>query len=103
MNQRNHWMPFNSLFDGNQEKEKMNIFKFDKPVLSDEQITLIENTIIEAYTESVPVVVTHYQKYNFIKSEGLITKIDSIKKNITLNNKDIIYFVNIIEIFIKNT
>lgn len=104
MNQNSsHWMPFNSLFNGNEEKEKITVINKKKPVLSEEQIEAIENKIIEAFTEQVPVIIIHFYKYDFIKSTGIITKIDSIKKTITLNHNEIIYFINIIKIFIKNT
>ncbi len=97
------WMPFNSLFNGNEEKDKIVVINKKKPILSEEQIEAIENKIIEAFTEQVPVIIIHFHKYDFIESIGIITKIDSIKKTITLNHNEIIYFINIIKIFIKNT
>ena len=68
MNQNSsHWMPFNSLFNGNEEKEKITVINKKKPVLSEEQIEAIENKIIEAFTEQVPVIIIHFHKYDFIK------------------------------------
>ena len=47
MNQNSsHWMPFNSLFNGNEEKDKIVVINKKKPVLSEEQIEAIENKII---------------------------------------------------------
>lgn len=98
------WMPFNSIFNGNEEKRNIaKNSKKTKPILSEEQIENIENKIIEAFTEQIPVTIIHYKKYEFIKSVGIITKINSVKKTITLNDKETIYFINIVNIFIKNT
>ena len=97
------WMPFNSLFNGNEEKDKIVVINKKKPILSEEQIEAIENKIIEAFTEQVPVEIIHYKKYNYISSKGIITKINSVRKTITLNNDEILYFANIIKILIKNT
>ena len=37
------WMPFNSLFNGNEEKDKIVVINKKKPILSEEQIEAIEN------------------------------------------------------------
>ena len=34
------WMPFNSLFNGNEEKDKIVVINKKKPILSEEQIAL---------------------------------------------------------------
>lgn len=102
MNQ-NKWMPFNSLFNGNEEKKKLgDNFKKNKPILSDEQLEGIENKIIEAFTEQIPVTIIHFKKYDYMETNGFITKINSVKKNITIDNNETIYFINIIDILIKN-
>lgn len=103
MERNSKWMPFNSIINGNEEKEKLSVVKKVKPILSEEQIEIIESFIIEAFTEQVPVEIIHYKKYNYISSKGIITKINSIRKTITLNNNEILYFANIIKILIKNT
>ena len=56
------WMPFNSLFNGNEEKDKIVVINKKKPILSEEQIEAIENKIIEAFTEQVPVIIIHFHK-----------------------------------------
>ena len=63
MERNSKWMPFNSIINGNEEKEKLSVVKKVKPTLSEEQIEIIENIIIEAFTEQVPVEIIHYKKY----------------------------------------
>ena len=65
MERNSKWMPFNSIINGNEEKEKLSVVKKVKPILSEEQIEIIENIIIEAFTEQVPVEIIHYKKYNY--------------------------------------
>lgn len=94
----NNWRSFNAVFNGNEEKKKLEINKKDKPILSEEQIEIIENKIIEAFTEQIKVTIIHYKKYDFYKSNGIITNINTVKKTITLNNNETIYFMNIVKI-----
>jgi len=98
------WSPFNSVINNkvimSEIKSKEN--RINKPILSEEQINDIENTIIESFTSNLNVMVSYYNNYKIDTYIGLINKINSTNKTITINNK-ILYFNNILKISIKKT
>ena len=95
------WLPFNSIINGNLvvnqiEKEKS---KINKPTLSEEQITTIENTLLESMINQIPLTFTIY-KSGFIKEiNATVINIDSIKEKIFLDNHTYLYFKEIINVF----
>lgn len=94
------WAPFNSLINGyylikSIEYEKN---KIPKPILSEEQINIIEQKIIEAYIDQTKLELKIYKNGYIYNTYGLITKINSINKKIILNNKKVIYFFEILDI-----
>ena len=98
------WMPFNSVINGNIlvnsiEKEKARI---SKPILSEEQIEIIQDNILESMINKVSLIFTIYQS-GFIKEiKGTVINIDSIKKKIYLDNHKYLYFREIISVLICN-
>ena len=95
------WMPFNSVINSKYlvseiEKEKSKIIK---PTLSEEQLEIIENNILESLINQIPLVFKIYQA-GFIKNtKGTVIKIDPVKKIIFLDNHKYIYFREIIGAF----
>lgn len=102
MNNRDgiRWAPFNSVINGNDllveiHEEKT---RFKKPTLSEEQIYELEEKIISSYTEHTNINIIFYKNEHAYKVSGIVTKLDSISKKITINGKNILYFSNIIKI-----
>lgn len=92
------WMPFNSVINGKLlvnsiEKEKS---KIDKPILSEEQVEIIENNILESMINKVPLKFVIYQGGYFKEIKGTVINIDSVKKKILLDNHKYLYFKEII-------
>ena len=95
------WQPFNSLFnagviiqDINKEKSKEKC-----PILSEDQLENIEDTIKNAYILKQNVDIKYYYDGNIIEKLGKINYLDIQNKNICLSNK-IIYFKQILKITI---
>ena len=99
------WAPFNSVINDKEVIENLTSerSKITKPILSDEQIADLENTIIEAYTNSSLIELHYFKDARENLITGSISKIDPVNKRVTLNNGVNIYFTNIIKIFIKST
>ena len=96
------WMPFNSVINGKTlinsiEKEKS---KINKPILSNEQIELIQNNILESMINKLPIIFTIYQGGFTKEIKAIVTKVDSINQKIYLNNHKYLYFREIIKTFI---
>lgn len=99
------WAPFNSVIDGNQilKEIKFEKSKIQKPILSDEQISDLEEKIITAYTQNIKISLYFYKNEHINTIDGKITKLDSVNKLIIINNTTKMYFNNIIDILEKNT
>jgi hypothetical protein len=102
MNNRENikWAPFNSVINGNQVLNELanNKNKITKPILSEEQIELLDRKIINSYTESSEITISYFKNNYINEVNGIITKLDPINKKIVINNKIILYFNNIINI-----
>ncbi|MBQ3020597.1 MAG: YolD-like family protein [Bacilli bacterium] len=94
------WAPFNSLINDkkiiNEINEKNK--KVDKPILSDDQIELLNEKIFDAYTNHYKVNITIYKNQNIINLNGFINNININKKCITFNNS-YIFFNQILKIY----
>lgn len=87
------WLPFNSLVSNKEviyslvhEKEKQT-----KPVLSSDEITKIENKIIDAYYMKTMVIITYFKGGYIYKEKGIIKKIDIVSKFVYLNNLKLLF------------
>lgn len=94
------WMPFNSVINGcylvkTIEKEKR---KIAKPQLSDEQLELFENIIIDAMHNESALILYIYHGGFIKKIESLIIKIEPATKKIFLNNHTYVYFCEIVDV-----
>jgi len=99
------WAPFNSVINSHDiTNEIINVGeRIKKPEYTEEQIEELEYKIIDAYNTQENIVIKYYKNYKENIISGIITKIDSIKKTIILNNNTNIYFFNILDISQKNT
>ena len=93
------WEPFNSVISSSKmikdvlkEKEKIK-----KPILSEEQLLLINNQILEHFQTKEQVQITYYENGYINKITEYIKKIDSVNKKVYLTN-GYIYFNQIIKI-----
>lgn len=93
------WQPFNSCFssqtianDLKKEKEKIKL-----PILSDEQISIIEEKIFEAFNLKMTIRIDYFYDGRIISELGKIYNIKIPEKKICFNNKNI-YVKQIIKI-----
>ena len=82
------WMPFNSVVSNKEVlasiiKEKA---KVNKPIMSDDEKSVIEEAIIDAFYMQNKVNITYYKKGYTYEYNGTIKKIDSSNKLIYLTN-----------------
>lgn len=98
------WAPFNSVINGSEVIKEIQNEKSrkEKPVLSEDQLAELERTLLEAFHNQSVVEVIFYKNNRFNKITGIITKVDTTQKKITINNKNSYYFSNIIKIIVKN-
>lgn len=94
------WQPFNSIVD---EKELINNLlkdrqKIKKPILSLEQQQKIEEELVEAYYEQIPVTLKIYKNGIIYQLTSIILNMDYTYKKITLKTGKIILFQQILEI-----
>ena len=95
------WNPFYSVMSeaeirSSVDKKIIN----EKPEFSEDQIMELEEKIIYAFNNKKNVTLKIYDKYNDIKLDGVITKLDGLNKTIYLNKKTI-YFENILDVRIN--
>lgn len=87
------WKPFQNLTSSNFIIESIlaEKRKIKKPILSKEQERIIEEKLIEAYYEQIPVTLKIYQKGYIYSINTKIINIDQIYKKITIKNKCILF------------
>ena len=93
------WAPFNSVFNGNKVINELNNNRniINKPILSEDQINILNDKIYEAYTNHLKINIYFFNNFKIIKLNGFINKININKKCITFNNT-YIYFNQILKI-----
>ena len=94
------WAPFSSVINGNIIKEELikerKVFippEFDEDVIINNEIKLKK-----AYATKRMIKITYYLENDTKEIKGIITKLDSIKKEIVLANHQTISFYQIIKI-----
>lgn len=94
------WQPFNSVTSGVGMVDDVIDKKSKKtmPVLSEDQIMVIQDKILEAYSNKDEINVIFYLNGRFLNKRGKIIKIDKNKRKIALNTGVFVYFSQIIEI-----
>lgn len=95
------WAPFNSVLNGEQAlnelaKEKR---KINKPLLSEDQKSQLEEKIIEAFEQKDEINISYYESGQIKMVKGIIVKLDPVKRKIYLNNQISLHFSNILNIF----
>ena len=93
------WAPFNSVINGkyiiNELNKKRN--RAIKPVLSEDQIEVLNEFISESYTNHTKINLYVYKNYTINKLIGYINNIN-IQNKYLIFNKTLIYFNQIIKI-----
>lgn len=96
------WQPFNAVKSGNSMidnvLEKKN--KVAMPILSEDQLYDIQNKILTAYEEKNTISIRFFRDGRYYQKDGKIVNIDSIKRKITLSDGFILYFSQIIDVFL---
>src|SRR5574344_2829642 len=94
------WQPFDSLtsskkmcYDILKEKNKKVM-----PTLSEDQINVIIDELLEAYYNQETIKITYYYNGSILDKINKIKYIDKIKKEIILDDSSIIYFKQILKI-----
>lgn len=94
------WQPFDSCYStGKILKEihnKKNSVKF--PILSDDQLLILEEKVIDAYHLNNTINIEYYYNGNLFKINGKINSINYQQKKLCVNNNTI-YFKQIIKVF----
>ena len=92
------WAPFYSVLSEKEIKESISeIELYSNPELSEDQMSELENTIVDAYSNKKEVEMKVYENTNILLKQGIINKLDPMHKAIYLNKK-MILFSNILEI-----
>ncbi len=94
------WQPFESLVSSKQVINNLvwEKSKIAKPILSEEEIAILEEKIIDAYYSKETIMLSYYQNGFIKKIKGKIIKIDHIYKMIYLSSHLKIFFNQIIDI-----
>lgn len=94
------WQPFNSLMNPNKvineilyEKEKIK-----KPVLSTDQLVILQQKIILAYESNIEVNITYYNNGYLKNKTGIIKTIDRTNHKIIFDNNQYLYLDTVIDI-----
>lgn len=93
------WAPFNSIINNKAVIKEINNTKSKiiKPILLEEELLNIENTIITAKELGLSVTITYFYAGKLKDLTGYITKLNQIKKEITINHQ-VISFIQITKI-----
>jgi len=85
------WEPFNSIINDKKiiEEIKNKEKECDKPILSEDQIEILNEKIFEAYTNHIKIKLSIFKNRNIICLTGYINNINSNKKYVTFNNSHI--------------
>jgi len=92
------WQPFESVISSSviareirEEKSKI-----QKPILSEEQKIIIENNILEAFYENVPISILYFKDNHLYKKKNKIIKIYPTNKKIIFDDYSYLYFNQIV-------
>ena len=94
------WQPFESLTSSKQIMQSLihEKSKIMKPILSEEEISEIEQNIVDAYYSGENITIFYYKNGFIHNIKGKIIKIDHIYKMIYLNNNLNLFFKQIIKV-----
>ncbi len=91
------WAPFYSVLSEKEIKESVeNKEVYSKPDLSEDQISELENIIIDSYNNKKEIEIKVYENHKIAVKQGIINKLDPMHKAIYLNKK-MILFTNILD------
>ena len=93
------WQPFDSVTPSKKMVDKLlkEKQKISKPILSEEQLSNIQEKLFESYNNEIKTTIEYYKNGYIFKEIGVIHSIDLNSGKLVLNNK-YIYFNQIIKI-----
>lgn len=94
------WQPFDSVISSkrmvNQLSEEKN--KMKRPELSEEQITTMENLLIESFTNQEEIIIYFYKGGKILHKSGFVTELNSVLNKVLLNDHSFLFFNQIVNI-----
>jgi len=98
------WAPFDALvgYHSMLNELKHRLGKKERPILSDDQLTTLDQTLLLAYHHQLEIEVSYYQAGYIKQTFGYIKKIDHITKIIVLKTLERIAAQDVIEIHISS-
>lgn len=93
------WQPFNAVASGNYMINEVlkNKNKIKMPLLSDDQKEVLQNEMFRLFNNQETINVKFYRDGKLYILKGKITFIDKTRHRIAINNKNWVYFSQIIE------
>ena len=94
------WAPFNAVAPGDDMVSDVlkRRYVVKMPILSDDQITEIENKLINSYNNQVKISIKYFRGGRYYLREGIVANIDVLGRKIALNDEYNLFFSQIIEI-----
>ena len=94
------WQPFDSLTNTRKLKHELQLkkVKVEMPILSDDQLNVIEENIKEAYFNKNYVNIKYYLNGAILKKKAKIKSINYNSKYIRLSDNTLIYYKQIISV-----
>ncbi len=95
------WQPFNAVISGDiMIKDVLNRkYIVKKPVLSDDQIKLLEVKIFNSFANQEYITIKFYRNGKLFLKNGIVTSIDTINQKVFIDNCYSVFFTQIIEIY----
>lgn len=93
------WIPFNSCFNSNSVVKELasGKLKINKPILSEDQVNILNEKILEAYTNNIKINLFIFKRENILKLVGYVNSINVQNKYFNFNNNRI-YFNQVLKI-----
>ncbi len=94
------WQPFNSLMNSKQVVKEIiqDKGKIAMPILSDDQLSILEEKIILAYESGMKVNITYYKNGYLYLINTNIKSIDKTNRKVFIKNNQYLYFNTIVDI-----
>lgn len=93
------WIPFNSCFNSNSVVKELasSKLKINKPILSEDQVNILNEKILEAYTNNIKINLFIFKREKILKLVGYVNSINVQNKYFNFNNNRI-YFNQVLKI-----
>lgn len=94
------WQPFNSLMNSKQVVKEIiqDKGKITMPILSEDQLSILEEKIILAYESGMKINITYYKNGDYYLINTNIKYIDKTNRKVFIKNNQYLYFNTIVDI-----